>query len=810
MKSMLDRFLDDITKGLYAAPTTGSYTPTLVIGLGGTGLKVLRYLKKALHRHSAQAIRLLGIDSDEGENRMFPHIPELGPDELVLLDPEAAIRALARAEKGMADARHIKDFLPENHPELPAAYMAIRGKVNLRKGAGQVRRAGKLLFDSNVSDGVNLDNQLRKIRAELTGLAPVLAKRLENIEIQRGTRVYVVCSLAGGTGAGCLIDLLGLLRKHFDGMTDAVTAVCLLPGPALDCELTDPRDEKRNTRGNAVAALRELRAFMLGSMSSYTFSFDAYTTFQLGRRNLVNCAYIVGDTQWAGRQVPSWFDLCQATAYFLYGILGTGVGSSQQSGAVNHDIGDDARMRAIPGIFNALGVGVVEYPVDEIGQYAYCQTLDKFLGELLDTRFNKGDADALASETLASLQMGSLEDLQSIYATVTGDVPEARYLKSEEASKQALRKEDVPFIGTAEAKISEIDGQLAAYDEAFSRETQHYLTALREKLDVRARTLVTGNTETAFHVLNKVVARIKGLRGEFKDACVARKQDTEQALAAIDELKEEIHRKDILWSDYKARKRLIATVNKYLALRVDARLEEHVAGVLMHAEQVVRELAEKVASLRDHLGSLRSKAAARLELLRQRESTPGFVIHALPMSAVPAWVDALKITARKDFTVAELDPYTLVRQALADVDTVIQAGFTSLNLMLDAKRSNAQGKDLKTKLLAMEDSSVPLIKLQESSSAQSDMQPQKFIVSDQAGELAKWFEPPPNGKLTAVDLRNPHFAMCVRTLHEFGAEEWAEYDAAVACYKSKPWYYHALPDSAALPPLEGLGDDRRS
>jgi len=83
MKTMLDAFLDDLTRGLYAQTQTGTYVPTLVIGLGGTGLKVLRHLKKALNRHQSQEIRLLGIETDDSENNKYPAIPPLEPKELV-------------------------------------------------------------------------------------------------------------------------------------------------------------------------------------------------------------------------------------------------------------------------------------------------------------------------------------------------------------------------------------------------------------------------------------------------------------------------------------------------------------------------------------------------------------------------------------------------------------------------------------------------------------------------------------------------------------------------------------------------------
>jgi hypothetical protein len=99
----------------------------------------------------------------------------------------------------------------------------------------------------------------------------------------------------------------------------------------------------------------------------------------------------------------------------------------------------------------------------------------------------------------------------------------------------------------------------------------------------------------------------------------------------------------------------------------------------------------------------------------------------------------------------------------------------------------------------MEDSSIPLIHLVESSPSESDLIPQMFIVSDKAEKMAETFAVPAGGKLSAMDVDNQHFAMCVRTLHEYSASDWSEFEEAEHCYRAKPWYYHALPSSTALP-----------
>ena len=81
-----ESIVESVLRGSIKAPTSGMFTPTLVIGLGGTGIKTLRELKSVLSRHETAKVRLLGIDSDSGENQInSDSIPQLDQSEFMLL-----------------------------------------------------------------------------------------------------------------------------------------------------------------------------------------------------------------------------------------------------------------------------------------------------------------------------------------------------------------------------------------------------------------------------------------------------------------------------------------------------------------------------------------------------------------------------------------------------------------------------------------------------------------------------------------------------------------------------------------------------
>jgi hypothetical protein len=802
METMLDRFMDELTRGIYKGAPQATYTPTLIVGLGGTGLKVLRHLKKALLKNEEQQIRLLGVDSDDSENNKFPELPPLDPGtELAILDADASVRALARAEEGFASAEHILDYLPQEHPTVGALHHAIREKIQENKGAGQLRRAGKLLFNSNIGDGINLDRKLRTIRSDLVGLSSKMRIQLKGTQLDKSCQVYVVSSLAGGTGAGCLVDMLGLLRTHFDGPMDKVTAICLLPGKALDKLLTKPREEQPNTRGNTIAILRELEAFMLGKLGDYTFHFDSEHSLTLGTKSLVNTVYLLGDVQWDNTEIVDWMDLCQAASYLLYGVVGTGVGSSKQAGAVNHDASIESRNNARPRVFNTAGVGVLEYPIDEIGHLAMRVTAQAVMERWLGGRLNQGEAKKTFNSLKNELSLASLSDLEAAYKFNSATVSESRYLAAATARKSAMKKHDDEFVGRAEAAMAGIDGHLTAYDSRLARVTEEALARFEGSLRSNLCTLMTGNQHQALQVAQFVCDHLTSLRGEFDEAVERRVKDTKETLARYERYKKEVHRLDFgLDILFRQRQGLITEVNRYLSHRLAAHLEEHVAGLLTAMEQLARNLLNEAHAAHTDLKNLQLANNKQMEELLERVKNPGFVQHAMDMSQISAWVDELNMPLAESFEASALDAAVIMRQALDGVEGVIRAALQSISIESEMRKRTPGAALLKRKVEALETASVPLIRLVQSAPGLSELSPQAFVVSQAAKNMAEAiFEAPAGGSLAPVDITNQHFVMYLRVLHEFAISDWSEYANALAAYKKKPWYYHALPDSVKLP-----------
>jgi hypothetical protein len=229
----------------------GVLFPALVIGLGGVGLAVVRQLRKALHKRCGPPshwphIRLLQIDTDAAAHDQAAQ----GEPETVLSGAELLLARLHRP------AHYLRLGVERQALQhwLPVGMLSRLARDQCTTGGW--RPLGRLAFVSNYAP---LSGRLR---AELDAcLAPGVleeAARQTGLALRSNRpRVYVVTSLAGGTGSGMFLDLAYELRAQLQlrGYSRAeVIGLFLLP--AVDKTPSSPL-----ALGNTFAALTELNHF---------------------------------------------------------------------------------------------------------------------------------------------------------------------------------------------------------------------------------------------------------------------------------------------------------------------------------------------------------------------------------------------------------------------------------------------------------------------------------------------------------------------------------------------------------------------
>jgi hypothetical protein len=216
---------------------------TLVIGLGGTGTLAVRALKKLyddLPGDERVPASLLAFDFDRSAllagDQSF-RFAALSEDEFFYLNPKALqelLRNLDRGDNGdLAWQRVLRWFPDRSHVQIPASEVEANG-------ASQLRVLGRLGFFLN-------DEVIeRAIRLKLNDLGA----EVDPSRLAEDKRVIIVSSIAGGTGAGMLIDMAYVVRRQL--LRPRVFAYVLLP------EVFQDVDSGGRIFQNSYASIREL------------------------------------------------------------------------------------------------------------------------------------------------------------------------------------------------------------------------------------------------------------------------------------------------------------------------------------------------------------------------------------------------------------------------------------------------------------------------------------------------------------------------------------------------------------------------
>lgn len=232
---------------------TSSYCNTnhILIGLGGTGGKVLRAFKMRMFEEfpdekerGKQSVQLLYVDSSK---EMMPKDGKGRADFRVLGQDASFTNDEFLFIKGN-DVSYILDHI-DSFPSVKGIVKnaaAVKSAIgNLGEAAGQMRRAGRLLFASNAVAFVNAVKNAFARCAQISGN-------------EQDIYIHIFAGLAGGTGSGSVVDAIVQCRKIYP---DAIISVY-----AMIPEMNLPKANMDQGRyyQNGYAAINELNALQAG------------------------------------------------------------------------------------------------------------------------------------------------------------------------------------------------------------------------------------------------------------------------------------------------------------------------------------------------------------------------------------------------------------------------------------------------------------------------------------------------------------------------------------------------------------------
>lgn len=223
--------------------------PTLIVGLGGTGSKIVLKVAERVSDEQRKSIGFAVFDTDVNELRQ---ISENNP----FVHTIQTSTKLSVGEYLDIDEHSRDTWFPVN---------AILNSKTLTEGAGQVRAISRLALETAIRAG-----KMEALHQAIENLY-----KLEGNEYEQALRVIIVSSLAGGTGSGLILPvglyIKNYLKTRFRQSANITRGFFLLP--EVFYEVIRGQAERNNLKSNAYATLRELDAFLMKGDSTLASKF---------------------------------------------------------------------------------------------------------------------------------------------------------------------------------------------------------------------------------------------------------------------------------------------------------------------------------------------------------------------------------------------------------------------------------------------------------------------------------------------------------------------------------------------------------
>ncbi len=808
----------NLLHGLYTKPREGVHYPTLVVGLGGTGLRILRQLKRVLQRHDAPDIELVGIDSDIKENGRWPDLPPLSESEVLLLDPTEALGALAKAAAGQPSHKFVNEFLPPQHGSRRGLHASVFEKIRHGDGAGQWPRSGRLLTVTNINSGANVQGRFELMRDRLQSMCERLRQEGEGTHVASVVKIYVVCGLSGGMGPGGLPDILALLRKTF-GDNPQITLIGVQPGRLLDRQFKQ-YEQPKVTRRNALGALRQLLGLSTSLEPQHTFDWGPAGQFTVNTNTLVSCSFLVGHALKNGVVVNSYKDLCQAVALFLYSLLGSGVGADLASDHINGYLPESPDLNEPARNLHALGIAALEYPVEEMLAYGRRHMLQRWLDRWLESTPSPTEAQATLDSAHNLLKLRTLDCFREHLPTAT---QRFEFKTSALARADFLRRSAVEFIHESRECLQRTSDQMrdsvAGVDVRLRGESEKLRHQLQKDCDHELLASLSTSHAHALALATGLLSGVKSLRAQLLDEQPRTGARLHEIRAHLERQEKRIKLLDLLpgrWGD-RIRSRYLDGVNDSLRLmlqdRVDACVSQALAALQEHLENRLTDLAQ-LHDATQRYQEVNAQCLADVETTVER---PSFVQYVVPRAEFRQWVEGLRLELPGRFTVSAFSWEALVEPMLDRVVEQLRLATMKLDLpkAIAAERAAACGDPaapcpILNKLRTLDTASEPIIELTPLSPCGNQLNPQKFVAASGLKEgdeiILPCFSQPGQASVQPIAIANPHMVVCTQLIHGFAATHLPIFAEQHAAYRDDQWYHLTLPGAEKFPPLEPLNE----
>jgi hypothetical protein len=224
--------------------------PTLLIGVGGTGLEVIMRVRRLVTESYGSlsnfpVLSFLHIDTEQNAK----------PSNPLMAGPKLEDFEICHLKVSHQDAERIVND-PNGydwyHEWLPPELVPKTQLLVSQEGAGQIRACGRFSFFFNYK---KIESACTSARTKIKFHEQTMLDKY-GLQVLPKLNIFVVGSIAGGTGSGMLIDLGYSLKRWFVG-EPGLEATAIISTPDAFGSI----DANSRVKENGYAALMELNYF---------------------------------------------------------------------------------------------------------------------------------------------------------------------------------------------------------------------------------------------------------------------------------------------------------------------------------------------------------------------------------------------------------------------------------------------------------------------------------------------------------------------------------------------------------------------
>lgn len=356
--------------------------PTLFVGVGGTGCKIIKKVCDLCDPAEKENINFLCLDTNVND------LSDVANGKSKIYWVQTSNTQTVGSYLDYDDEAR-KRWFPKN---------AVMYDKTVSEGAGQVRAISRLALNSTIKTG--------KIRPLYDSIDDLFRKTGK--DMKQAMRVVIASTASGGTGSGIILPLSMFIRDYvkekYPNTSLIVRSLILLP-ETLD-SVIDSQTERDSQARNAYATIKELNAFMMKGSGFVDLDEDLKQFSDLH----VNVSIAGSDKQKTLSLLPMDFcflmdgqdaedstmiSISQYIEQAAQALYEQNIGPMQKKAfSVEDNIikemtkpGNYGRNR-----FGGIGAGVIRYPYEKIADYvSYDLAIDSIGGEGEATKWTKYD-----------------------------------------------------------------------------------------------------------------------------------------------------------------------------------------------------------------------------------------------------------------------------------------------------------------------------------------------------------------------------------------------------------------------------------